>query len=105
MAFTDSIPLTLLQPAELLSASDVLGRPSAAPAEPGIYAWYFSEVPGGIDTSGCFSLDCHKLLYIGISPSAPPLNGKAPSRSTIRNRLQQHFGGNAEGSTLRLTLG
>lgn len=102
---TDSMPLNLLQPFKLLSASDVLSRPSAAPAEPGIYAWYFSEVPGEIDASDCFMLGDRKLLYVGISPSAPPLNGKAPSRSTIRNRLQQHFGGNAEGSTLRLTLG
>lgn len=45
------------------------------------------------------------LLYVGISPKAPPSNGGAPSRSTLRKRLQTHYRGNAEGSTLRKTLG
>jgi hypothetical protein len=38
------------------------------------------------------------LLYIGISPR---LGGTA----TLRDRIWYHFQGNAEGSTLRLTLG
>jgi hypothetical protein len=46
-----------------------------------------------------------RLLYIGISPSAPPKNGKAPSSQSLQHRIQFHFSGNAEGSTLRLTLG
>lgn len=45
------------------------------------------------------------LLYVGISPKAPPLNGKPPSRQTMRSRVRYHYTGNAEGSTLRLTLG
>jgi hypothetical protein len=39
------------------------------------------------------------LLYIGIAPSR--LGGS----ETLRSRIRYHFGGNAEGSTLRLTLG
>lgn len=45
------------------------------------------------------------MLYIGISPREPPANGRPASRSTLRKRLQTHFRGNAEGSTLRKTLG
>jgi hypothetical protein len=44
-------------------------------------------------------------LYVGISPSRPPTNGKPPSQQNLRKRLRYHFRGNAEGSTLRLTLG
>jgi len=45
------------------------------------------------------------LLYVGISPKAPPLKGGSPSRSTLRQRIRTHYRGNAEGSTLRRTLG
>ena len=41
----------------------------------------------------------------GISPSAPPTNGKAPSTQSLRHRIRYHYTGNAEGSTLRLSLG
>jgi hypothetical protein len=44
------------------------------------------------------------LLYVGISPKPPPSIG-SPSRQTLRTRIRYHFSGNAEGSTLRLTLG
>jgi hypothetical protein len=45
------------------------------------------------------------LLYVGISPKAPPTNGRPASRQNLRTRLRYHMRGNAEGSTLRLTLG
>jgi hypothetical protein len=45
------------------------------------------------------------LLYVGISPSAPPANGKAVSKQSLWHRVRYHVRGNAEGSTLRLTLG
>lgn len=44
-------------------------------------------------------------LYAGISPSQPPRNGKPPSQQNIRKRVTYHYRGNAEGSTLRKTLG
>ena len=65
----------------------------------------FQAHPGFIDASDCHRVGERVLLYVGISPKAPPANGKSPSRSTLRKRLQTHYGGNAEGSTLRLTLG
>ena len=54
---------------------------------------------------GLRRLDGRALLYVGISPKAPPLNGKPPSRSTLRKRIWTHYFGNAAGSTFRRTLG
>jgi hypothetical protein len=84
---------------------EVLARPSPVPSSPGVYAWFYDAIPGGIDAIGTFGNAFGRLLYIGISPKEPPTNGRPPSRSTLRRRLQTHFAGNAEGSTLRRTLG
>jgi hypothetical protein len=72
---------------------------------PGIYAWYFREIPPHIETDSCISFENLHLLYVGISPSTPPKNGKPPSGQTIYDRIRNHYKGNAKGSTLRLTLG
>ena len=92
-------------PADLHTRSQALSRPSPVPNAPGLYAWYFRSTPPGIDTTGCQTVAGMTLMYVGISPKEPPTNGRAPSRSTLRQRLRTHFGGNAAGSTLRLTLG
>lgn len=85
--------------------SEVLTRPSPIPAEPGVYGWWFRQLPAAIDVSRCKRNGNLTLLYAGISPSRPPGNGKAPSQQNIRKRITYHFRGNAEGSTLRKTLG
>src|SRR5919206_2838407 len=95
----------LLDPERLHTASDVTDRPSAVPARPGVYAWYFDEPPPHVDITECPRCGSLALLYIGISPKAPPANGRPASRSTLRQRLRTHYAGNAEGSTLRRTLG
>lgn len=95
----------LLHPERLYTAADVIGRPSAVPARPGVYGWYFDEAPPHVDVTGCHRHGAMVLLYVGISPKAPPSNGRAASRSTLRQRLRTHYAGNAEGSTLRRTLG
>jgi hypothetical protein len=91
--------------AELVTRAQVLATPSPVPRSSGIYAWYFDAVPPTINVSGCLTVDGHTLLYVGISPKEPPQNGRAPSRSTLRDRLRTHYAGNAAGSTLRKTLG
>jgi hypothetical protein len=53
----------------------------------------------------CLERDGARWLYAGISPTRPKANGKGPSQQTLRSRLRRHFDGNAEGSTLRLSLG
>jgi hypothetical protein len=91
--------------ADLRGRDEVFVRAGGAPDTPGVYAWYFSTVPQAVDPTGCYLVDGWTLLYVGISPKEPPTNGRQPSRSTLRQRLRTHFGGNAAGSTLRKTLG
>ncbi len=74
----------------------VLGLP---PATAGTYVWFFKTIPSGVSTNPCFQRDGLTLLYVGISPES------SESRQTLRDRLRYHYRGNAEGSTLRLTLG
>jgi hypothetical protein len=88
----------------LWTRHEVLARPSPVPREPGIYAWFFRGLDV-VPSSSCTSCGELRLLYIGISPSAPPTNGKGPSTQSLHHRIRYHFTGNAEGSTLRLSLG
>jgi len=78
---------------------------STARCRPGVYAWYFRQIPTNVPTRDCIRWHDLTLLYIGISPSRPTTNGKLPSRQNLRTRIRYHFRGNAAGSTLRLTLG
>lgn len=95
----------LLSPDRLFNRAEILSSPSPVPKSPGVYAWYFDEIPGDVPTQGCHRVFGHTLLYVGISPSAPPTNGRSPSRQTLWSRIRYHYRGNAYGSTLRLTLG
>ncbi len=101
----ESVRRALLQPQSVASRSEVLSRPSCVPKEPGVYAWYFRQIPPGVPTKGCHGFRDLTLLYIGISPGYPPRNNKPASRQSMRSRVRYHFRGNAEGSTLRRTLG
>jgi len=89
----------LLNPERLFSRAEALSRPCPVPAKRGVYAWYFSSIPDGVPTDGCLSVDGHTLLYVGISPK------NESSSQNLRKRITYHYRGNAEGSTLRLTLG
>lgn len=95
-------PFQLSQAAE---RQDALGTPCAIPAAAGVYGWWFRTLPTKIDISGCLRSDMAVLLYVGISPTRPATNGRAPSTQTLRSRIRTHFAGNAESSTLRKTLG
>lgn len=89
-----------------LTRAEVLDSPSPVPRAAGIYGWWFDELPAdAIDVSECAARGGSVLLYAGISPKAPPRNGRPPSRQTLRTRIRTHYTGNAAGSTLRLTLG
>ena len=95
----------ITDPGHLWSRPEVLARPCPVPAVPGVYGWYFREIPPGIDASKCIEYKGLRLLYVGISPKQPPKKGKPPSGQTLRSRITYHYRGNAEGSTLRKTLG
>lgn len=94
-----------LNAGQLLSTADVLTKPCPIPALHGVYGWWFNHIPASVPTKHCEVRDGWTLLYVGISPKSPPMNGKPPSKATVRSRIRYHCNGNAEGSTLRLTLG
>jgi hypothetical protein len=100
-----SATLALTEPRRLWSRAEVLMRPCPVPKAPGVYAWYFRAPPTGVPLEGCIRQGDLVLLYIGISPKAPPSDGRPGSRQTLASRIRYHYTGNAEGSTLRLTLG
>lgn len=95
----------LTSPGRLWSRAEVLSRPSPVPLAAGLYAWFFNELPPGPDAEGCTRHGEETLMYVGISPKAPPANGRAASKQRLRQRISYHYRGNAYGSTLRLTLG
>jgi GIY-YIG catalytic domain len=70
-----------------------------------VYGWWFRRVPPLVDARGCHQRGELRLLYAGISPRQPPRNGSPSSQQTLRQRIWTHYAGNAEGSTLRKTLG
>jgi hypothetical protein len=89
----------LVNKTPLYAWRDLASNAALPPALPGVYAWFFTEPPAAVPTSDCIKRDGAYLLYVGISP------GRTPSTQNLRTRIRYHFGGNAEGSTLRLTLG
>jgi hypothetical protein len=101
----NSISDSLLCPRRVWSRAEVLSTSCPVPKTPGVYAWYFQHFPIEVPTQGCIRYNSLTLLYIGISPKAPPSNGRLPSTQTLADRIKYHYRGNAAGSTLRLTLG
>ena len=89
----------LISPHKLFSRSSVLDKQCPVPKSRGLYAWFFKEIPPFVPTDGCIKKDNLNLLYVGISPK------DKNSTQDLRKRIKTHFNGNAEGSTLRLTLG
>ena len=88
--------------AVLHSRSDVLSKPCPVPQASGVYAWFFNRIPPNVPTDGCVTKDQKTLLYVGISPDKV---GKPNSKQNLRKRITNHYRGNAEGSTLRRSLG
>lgn len=89
----------ITNPTTLYSRSSVLSGPCPVPAERGVYGWFFKNTLPNVPLSECATKDGKTLFYVGISPSRPFTN------QNLRKRITSHFKGNAEGSTLRLTLG
>ena len=100
----DNNILPLLQPKKVYSKEDVFSKENPVPSKPGIYVWYFKEILPRVPIENCIKWNNKHLLYVGISPTKPPKEGK-PSKQNLRKRIKNHYTGNAEGSTLRLTLG
>ena len=95
----------LIRPKRLWSWRELRSSPTYPPASPGVYAWWFREIPPGVPTWGTERHHRYRLLYVGISPSKPSASTGKQSKQNVRERLRYHFSGNASGSTLRMTLG
>src|SRR5262245_66127473 len=80
----------LLHPDHLYTRAEVLTRPCPVPARPGVYAWYFNRAPGQITTSNTHQAGGCSLLYLGISPKAPPENGRSASRLLLHCWCVRH---------------
>lgn len=97
--FKDNDHSELLQPKRVWQGSEILSGNCHIPKLPGIYAWYFRSIPPEIPTAGCTICNELTLLYIGVAPS------KASSKRTLHDRIELHLTGDADVSTLRLSLG
>ncbi|NTU73801.1 hypothetical protein HGB07_06595 [Candidatus Roizmanbacteria bacterium] len=89
-------------PQNLFSLNEILTKPCPIPKKNGLYGWFFKQIPAGVPVSECETYNELKLLYIGISPDK---KGKPNSTQTLQHRIRYHYQGNAEGSTLRRSLG
>lgn len=102
---SDAAITLLLHPTRLWGAVEILQSYAPVPKSAGVYAWYFDEIPPGVPITGCHkSTDGQVLLYVGIAPKENKAAATS-SKRTLRHRLRDHLAGNAEGSTLRFTLG
>ncbi len=95
---------TLLHPASLSPAREILSDRSLVPDEAGIYAWWFDEEIPSVPLDGTLAHGSHRLLYVGIAPRAPSAAG-SESKSTLRRRIVgNHLGRRIASSTLRRSL-
>jgi hypothetical protein len=99
MILMSSVISAVTNPKHLFSRSEILANPCPVPEKPGLYGWFFRSVPPLVPTTGCVTKNDLTLLYVGISPK------RIESRENLRKRIRYHYQGNAEGSTLRLSLG
>jgi len=69
-----------LTPRRIWRREDILSRPSPIPAAPGVYGWWFDELPAPIDVALCRRWEDHFLLYTGISPKPGSTDEQGLSR-------------------------
>lgn len=94
----------VLNPQRLWRRSEVVDvRPSPVPRAAGLYAWYFRQVPGGVDTANCHVIDRMPMLYVGMAPKKSYVDGRC-SETTLHQRVRYHYTGNAEGYAGRSLL-
>jgi hypothetical protein len=84
-------------PSTLFTVGDIIKKPSAAPDEAGLYAWWFDELPD-VPLAGSLAQNGFRLAYIGIASHRPG------SHRTLRQRLRNHCKGPIATSTLRRSL-
>jgi hypothetical protein len=91
----------IIEPSKYWSRTEILANPSPVPKQPGVYGWYFREIPPDVPIDNCIRHNDLTLLYVGIAPR----QGDKITRQNLARRIRYHLRGNAYGSTLRLSLG
>lgn len=86
----------LLSGAPLFTWQDLELDSRLPPRRAGVYAWFFTDPPDAVPTSDCIVRDGAYLFYVGIA---------SDKRKGLYSRVREHFTLNAEGSTLRRSLG
>ena len=89
---------SIRSPDQVWSRDDVRDQSCPVPKEPGIYGWYFRNIPPSVPVRGCERFGRLTLLYVGISPRGPESSG------TLRARIKTHYRSRGA-STLRRDLG
>jgi len=89
-------------PNKLIQRHKIKEKHQNIPADHGIYFWWIKNLPSKVPLSHCVRFEDYYLVYEGISPDK---KGKPNSKATLKTRIRTHYFGNAEGSTLRRTLG
>ena len=88
-------------PKRVFSRKEILEQ-KIVPRSNGVYFWWFKNIPKEVPTQDCIKFQDYYLLYVGISPEKKV---KLNSKANLWTRIKAHLCGNAEGSTLRRTLG
>lgn len=91
-------PEALCAPERLFGVAELRADRSLAPAQAGIYGWWFDAAPTGVPLDGVVTRTGWRWLYVGVAKA------RAASRSTLRRRLQNHCRDRCASSTLRRTL-
>jgi hypothetical protein len=55
------------------------------PRSPGVYAWFFKNLPPAVPVINCLRDHGRAMLYVGIAPDKP---GKRISKQTLRSRIR-----------------
>src|SRR5438034_8840712 len=74
--------ISFVETNRLWSRAEIVADPCPIPRSPGVYAWFFREIPPQVPTVDCVQRDGLTLLYVGISPKKPT-PGKRPSKETF----------------------
>jgi hypothetical protein len=96
LADSEEAKRVLLSGAPLYAWQDLELDSTLPPRRAGVYAWFFTHPPDRVPISDCIARDGAYLLYVGIA---------SDKRKGLYSRVREHFTLNAEGSTLRKSLG
>ena len=67
-------------PVRPATRSEVLAAPSAVSPAPGVYGWYFRDLPPQVPLREGQRVDEWSLAYVALAPKSPPHNGAHPSK-------------------------